>query len=158
MNAFAAIKTYANVEFESGVNGADPHSLVLMLYRGALLAIEQSKQYIQQNNVEGKNRSIKHATAIIEQGLNASLDKRVGGQLAQNLGDLYEYMVQRLLVANLKNDIGALDEVHRLLSELKEAWEGIGQQVKQMALAAPVVGTNRSAQVYGQGFAAAAYR
>lgn len=62
---------------------------------------------------------------IIEEGLKASLDKNVGGELAQNLSDLYEYMSQRLLIANLKNDVSALDEVSRLLSELKGAWEEI---------------------------------
>jgi flagellar protein FliS len=68
---------------------------------------------------------------IIDEGLKSSLDKNVGGELAQNLSDLYEYMCQRLLVANLKNDVAALDEVSRLLTELKGAWEEIRPAVQQ---------------------------
>ena len=65
---------------------------------------------------------------IIDEGLKASLDKSAGGELAQNLSSLYDYMSQRLLIANLKNDVAALDEVSNLLTELKGAWEAIRPQ------------------------------
>lgn len=130
MNACAAIRVYSTVEFESGIQGADPHGLVLMLYQGALKAIEHTRLHIQQNNIEAKNRSIQHAITIIKQGLQAGLDQQAGGKLAQNLDDLYDYMVRRLIMANLTCDITTLNEVHQLLSELKSGWEGIAQQVK----------------------------
>lgn len=125
MNAITAIKTYASVGLESGVAASDPHKLILMLYQGALLAIASAKNQILRKEIAAKGASITKAIAIIDEGLKSSLDKNAGGDLAQNLSALYDYMSQRLLIANLKNDLAALDEVAHLLSELKGAWEAI---------------------------------
>lgn len=125
MNASTAINAYTKVGLESSVATADPHKLILLLYQGALLAIGSAKNQMLRKEIAAKGQYISQAIMIIEEGLKASLDKNVGGELAQNLSDLYEYMSQRLLIANLKNDVAALDEVSRLLSELKGAWEEI---------------------------------
>lgn len=125
MNATAAIKSYAKIGVESGVTAADPHKLIAMLYQGALLAIANAKNGIMRKDISAKGVAISKAIAIIDEGLSASLDKKVGGPLAQNLSALYEYMCTRLAAANLKNDTAALDEVARLLADLKEAWENI---------------------------------
>lgn len=125
MNATTAIKTYANVGLETGVTAADPHKLILMLYQGALLAISSAKNQMLRKETAAKGKSISHAITIIDEGLKASLDKNAGGELAENLSALYDYMNQRLFIANLKNDIATLDEVSSLLTELKGAWEEI---------------------------------
>src|SRR3972149_11229883 len=117
MNTTTAIKSYAKIGIESGVNAADPHKLISMLYQGALLAIANARNGILRNDVSAKGTAISKAIAIIDEGLNASLDKNVGGTLAQNLSSLYEYMCTRLIAANLKNDMAALDEVARLLPD-----------------------------------------
>lgn len=136
MNTNIATKAYSNVAIESGALAADPHKLIAMLYQGALLAIAKAKHgmlcianakrtgnSIKSKDVAAKCAAISNAIAIIDDGLNASLNKKVGGELAQNLSSLYDYMVVRLTQANLNNDMGALDEVTRLLNELKGAWE-----------------------------------
>jgi flagellar protein FliS len=133
MNAAAAINAYKNISTESSVNGADPHRLISMLYQGALLAIASAKNGILRKETAAKGKSISKAIAIIGEGLNASLDKSAGGALAQNLSSLYDYMVMRLVAANLKNDITVLDEVARLLTELTEAWDSIRPQSAQSA-------------------------
>lgn len=125
MNATTAVRAYAKIGVESGVTAADPHKLIAMLYQGALLAIANAKNGIMRKDIPAKGVAISKAIAIIDKGLNASLDKNVGGSLARNLSALYEYMSARLIVANLKNDMAALDEVARLLADLKEAWENI---------------------------------
>ncbi|MDO8464981.1 MAG: flagellar export chaperone FliS [Gallionella sp.] len=127
MNATSAVKAYAKIGVESGVSAADPHKLISMLYQGALLAIANAKNGIINKDIPAKGSAISKAISIIEEGLNASLDKSVGGELVRNLSSLYEYMTMRLLTANLKNDMDALDEVARLLSDLKSAWESIRQ-------------------------------
>ncbi len=63
---------------------------------------------------------------IIDSGLRAALDKKVGGDIAEGLDALYEYMSGRLLTANLKNRIEHLEEVQRLLTDLRAAWNAIG--------------------------------
>lgn len=150
MNTSYAVKTYAKVEVESGVNAADPHRLILMLYQGALLAIASAKNQILRKETAKKGKSISHAISIIENGLHASLDKNVGGELAQNLSSLYDYMGMRLFTANLKNDTAALDEVARLLTELKMAWESIRQPAAQPALAQQPVPVARESLTYGK--------
>lgn len=127
MNANAATKAYASVEIESGVHAADPHKLIAMLFQGALLAIANARNSILRKDIAAKGAAVSKAIMIIGDGLQASLDKNVGGELAQNLDALYGYMCTRLLKANLENDIEALDEVARLLGELKGAWDSIRQ-------------------------------
>lgn len=131
MNATTAINAYKNVSVESSVIGADPHKLIAMLYQGALLEIASAKNGILRKETAAKGKSISRAIAIIGEGLNASLDKNVGGEMAKSLSSLYDYMVIRLVAANLKNDISILDEVARLLTELKGAWDSIRPQVVQ---------------------------
>ncbi|OGS81069.1 MAG: flagellar export chaperone FliS [Gallionellales bacterium GWA2_59_43] len=125
MNASLAIKAYTNVGVESNVIAADPHKLISMLYQGALLAIANAKNAIQRKDIPAKCAAISKALLIIDEGLNASLDKKVGGELAGNLSSLYNYMCSRLAQANIKNDVGALDEVSTLLADLKGAWDSI---------------------------------
>ncbi|MCK9201676.1 MAG: flagellar export chaperone FliS [Gallionella sp.] len=125
MNASLAIKAYTNVGVESNVIAADPHRLISMLYQGALQAIANAKNAIQRKDIPAKCSAISKALLIIDEGLNASLDKKVGGELAGNLSSLYNYMCSRLAQANLKNDIAALDEVSTLLADLKGAWDNI---------------------------------
>jgi len=127
MNANKAINAYNNVGVESNVIAADPHKLISMLYQGALLAIANAKNGILRKDIAAKGKAISHAILIIDNGLNASLDKEVGGDLALNLSALYDYMSKRLLVANMNNDMEVLDEVARLLGDLKGAWESIRQ-------------------------------
>jgi flagellar secretion chaperone FliS len=125
MNTTNALKAYKNVGAETSVASADPHELILLLYQGALLAIASAKIQMSRNEIAAKGKSISHAIAIIESGLQASLKKEVGGELAQNFFDLYTYMTKRLITANLKNDPAILDEVSGLLLELRTAWESI---------------------------------
>ncbi len=127
MSTQAAINAYNKVSIESGVSAADPHKLISMLYQGALLAVANAKNGILRQDIPAKGKAISHAILIIDSGLNASLNKEVGGDLALNLSALYDYMSRQLLAANLNNDMAALDEVARLLTDLKGAWEEIRQ-------------------------------
>ncbi|GAB4115190.1 MAG: flagellar export chaperone FliS [Sideroxydans sp.] len=151
MNAHVAVKAYTKVGVEYDVTTADPHQLISMLYQGALLAIANAKNGMMRKDVAAKGSAISKAISIIEDGLNASLDKKVGGELAQNLSSLYEYMSRRLLAANVNNDMQALDEVANLLNDLKSAWEGIKQQpstpAPRVVMPAP---SKPAALVYGR--------
>lgn len=118
---------YAKIGVETGVVSASPHKLIVMLFDGAIAAIGSALQYMQGGNVAEKGKAISKAIAIVDEGLRASLDKNAGGEIAQNLDALYEYMSKRLLLANLKNQPEILEEVRDLLRDLKTAWEAIGK-------------------------------
>ena len=124
------VNAYAKIGIETGVVAASPHKLIVMLYEGAMIAVSMAAQHMKANNIAAKGLAISKAVMIIESGLRASLDKNAGGEIAQSLDSLYEYMGNRLLIANLKNQVEILDEVHGLLSELKSAWDEIGNTVQ----------------------------
>lgn len=117
---------YADVGLETAVASASPHGLIVLLYDGAIQAISNARQRLATGDVSGKAKNIAKAVDIINKGLNASLDPVVGGKLAQDLKALYTYMCGQLVLANLNNDVRALDEVHGLLTQLRQAWNAIG--------------------------------
>lgn len=123
-------ESYAKVSVDVAVEAADPHRLILMLFDGAISAITIAKFEMESGEIAKKGASISKAIDIISNGLLASLDLNEGGELAERLAGLYEYMAQRLLFANLKNNTATLDEVLALLISLRSAWEQIapGQQ------------------------------
>ena len=123
----SSAQSYARVGVETGVAAADPHRLILMLFDGALLAVAKAGSAMQQRQIAEKGQAISHAIDIIANGLRASLNFSGGDELAGRLAALYDYMCDRLLQANLRNDAAALNEVGRLLAELKSAWEDIAR-------------------------------
>lgn len=132
-----ALNAYAKVGVETGVETASPHQLILMLYDGAISALVKARAHMQRKEIALKGQFISKAIAIIDEGLKLSLDEKAGGELAQNLKALYDYMCKRLLMANLNNDVEAIDEVGRLLSDLKGAWAAIGKPQQTAAVTAP---------------------
>lgn len=118
-------ESYAKVSVDAAVETADPHRLVLMLFDGAMTAISLARIQMQNGQIPEKGAAISKAIDLINNGLGASLDIEAGGELAERLAALYEYMAQRLLFANLKNSVAALDEVSELLGSLREAWAHI---------------------------------
>ncbi|MCC6532565.1 MAG: flagellar export chaperone FliS [Burkholderiales bacterium] len=133
-----AIDVYATVGVETGVASADPHKLILMLYDGTLAAICAARLAISRGEIAAKAAAITKAIAIVDGGLKASLDVKAGGALAERLAALYDYMLNRLLLANLRNDSSLLDEVARLLEELRGAWAEIGQRANAGAPGAAI--------------------
>jgi flagellar secretion chaperone FliS len=130
MFATHSAAAYAKVGIETNVSTANPHQLVLMLFDGALLAINSGAISMANGDVAAKGSSISKAIEIVTFGLKASLDGESGGDLAVRLGSLYDYVCERLFFANSQNNAGALDEASALLSELREAWAQIGQQAQ----------------------------
>jgi flagellar protein FliS len=127
--ARSATSTYAKVALETGVAAANPHKLIVMLFDGAKMAIANAMQQMKNGDVKAKGQAISHAITIIDSGLRASLDKTTGGEIATSLDALYEYMSNRLLLANIRNDTSILEEVDSLLGQLREAWEAIGTPI-----------------------------
>lgn len=116
---------YTRLDIETGVLTATPHQLTAMLFDGAIGALHQALAEMRQGHIDAKGRAISKAIMIIDSGLRASLDKTAGGQLAEQLDALYEYMSRRLLLANLRHDTAMIEEVQRLLGELRAGWQAI---------------------------------
>lgn len=122
------VGAYATVGLETGVAAASPHKLVVMLYDGVIVALLSAINGIKSANVAAKGAALSKAITIIDNGLRASLDKKAGGEIAANLDSLYDYMGRRLLEANIRSDAAIVEEIHGLMSDLREAWVQIGEQ------------------------------
>ncbi|WP_044870400.1 flagellar export chaperone FliS [Pseudomonas sp. LFM046] len=126
MNAMAALKQYQSVNTQAQAVDASPHRLIQMLMEGGLTRLAQARGAIERGQMAQKGELIGKAIAIIG-GLRDGLNFEQGGEIAANLDSLYEYMVSRLLEANLKCDIALVDEVAGLLRNVKTGWDGIAQ-------------------------------
>ncbi|MDA7851913.1 flagellar export chaperone FliS [Porticoccaceae bacterium] len=129
-----ALNAYRNVHVSSGVSYADGIQLIQMLFDGLIEALAGAEGEIERKNIQGKCIVINRASSIIA-GLQDSLDFEKGTDLARNLNDLYDYMIRRLLFANLHNDINAVREVKGLANEIRSAWELLPSLLKEQPVA-----------------------
>ncbi len=128
MNASLAMKQYGAVSRDAAVLGADSHNLILLLMKGCLEALAQAKGALQQGNIEMRGKKITRASEII-MGLRDFLDTEKGGELAQNLDALYDYMVRALWDAHKIPSEEKIDEVYKLMTNVASAWAEIGNEV-----------------------------
>ena len=128
----AGASAYARIGTESAAMSASPHQLITMLFDGAKTAIAMARHHMVNKEIAAKGKAISKAINIVDNGLKASLDAEAGGkagaELVGNLSALYDYVIQRLLYANLRNDPALLDEAERLLDNIGSAWREIDPQ------------------------------
>lgn len=133
-----AVNAYAKVAVESKVTAANPHQLITLLYDGAIEALTQARVHMSNKQIEGRNRLINKAISIINEGLLASLNLDSKTDIAMNLAGLYEYMTFTLVSANRTNNVKSLDEVMKLLGELRDAWVAIDPEKRAAPKVDPV--------------------
>ena len=126
MYSNSGVQAYQKVGLESAVLSASPHQLVVMLFDGAHSALVRARLFLEQGNIPDKGEALSKAINIIDNGLKAGLNMEVESDLPENLAELYDYMVRRLLHANLRNDAEAIVEVEVLLNNIADAWKQIG--------------------------------
>ncbi len=113
MNPYATYQT-------NSVTTALPQDLTLMLYEGLIKFSMLAKRAIEQKMIEQKNTNIQKAQAIISE-LQLTLNQSIA--LSKDLNSLYDYMQTRLIDANVKNDLVAIDEVIGFAEESRETWK-----------------------------------
>ena len=130
--ASRAAQAYRRVESES----RSPLELVVMLYDGALRFVSEARDAHRRKDLRARGKAISKTLAIIGE-LQNTLDMEKGGSVAEQLDSLYTYINTRLLDVTTKHDIGACDEVHKLLSTLREGWTQAASQppAQELALA-----------------------
>ncbi|MCZ4711934.1 flagellar export chaperone FliS [Legionella pneumophila] len=124
-NLYSQISSqYKAIELQTRIETASPHELIDLLLQGARSHIATAHGNIQRNQIKEKGEHIGKAISIIE-GLKMSLNHDKGGEIAENLLQLYDYIQQILLKANLKNDEDLLAQSNMLLAEVHQAWQAI---------------------------------
>ncbi len=105
---------------QNAMNTASPGELTLMLYNGCLKFIKQAKLDIEKKNIEAKNTNIIKAQNIIrELMVTLNMDVEISEQLMQ----MYDYLLNRLIEANLRNNIDILKEVEGFVTEFRDTWK-----------------------------------
>jgi flagellar secretion chaperone FliS len=124
MNASTALGAYKTNKNDVLIDDATPHRLIAMLLDGAIEHVISAAGAMQRGEVAVTGESIGKAISIVD-NLRVSLDQQQGGEIAENLASLYEYMTRRLLEANATKDSAMLAEVAGLLKEIKAAWDQV---------------------------------
>ena len=119
-----ALRQYQQIGVQSSIVDASPHRLIQMLLEGALDRVAKARGCVIRGEVPEKCRYIGSAMAIVD-GLAASLNLEAGGEIANNLLALYDYLGRRLLQANVESSAPILDEISSLLGQIKEGWDAI---------------------------------
>jgi flagellar protein FliS len=101
-----------------------PGRLIVMLYEGAIKFLRRTIEAMEAGNHEDKARYLEKALAIINE-LNVNLDMEAGGEVAQNLRKLYNFMATHLTQAVIRNDPQMVRDVIACLADLNEGWKAI---------------------------------
>lgn len=107
---------------DSSIAMQSKERLVVLLYEGAVRFLKQAIEATERNDLSGKAYYLSKATDIILE-LNASLNMEVGGEIAQNLRRLYDFMYNHLMEASTRKDSGRVWKVIELLEELNRGWK-----------------------------------
>ncbi len=106
---------------ENTVLSATPAQLVVMLYDGAQRFLRRASAAMQANDIEGAHNDLRRAEAILAH-LNAVIDHEHDPRLAGQLSSVYRFCLDHLNRARFEQSTAGLDEVARLLGELRESW------------------------------------
>ena len=128
MSYAAAVRQYQQANASAVAGDASSHKQIAMLFEAVLTRLATARGAVARGDTTAKLAAVSGALAIIEH-LQLCLDKTAGGSLARNLDALYDYMLRRLVHANLNNDVAALDEVSGLLRPLHDSWQAIASKV-----------------------------
>ena len=124
MNALAALSQYGKIKDDTQTMYASPHQLMLMLFDGALEAMSFTIGAIQKNDLALRSKQSTRSITIIN-GMRECLDMQAGGELADNLYALYQYMAQELFRAGVKNDSDTIQNIQTMLKDIRGSWEKI---------------------------------
>ncbi|HIJ23704.1 MAG TPA: flagellar export chaperone FliS [Gammaproteobacteria bacterium] len=120
---------YQDVGLQTSITEANPHRLVQLLFENAIANIQKAKGAMQNGEIAIKGTAISQTISIVGT-LRSTLNFEQGGDLAERLDALYEYIIRRLMAANRENSVEALQECLDLIRPVKEGWDQIPQQLK----------------------------
>jgi flagellar protein FliS len=125
------LQQYSNTNVQTAIESATPHKLVQMLYEGALDRIAQAKGAVFRKDYEAKAKLTNRVIEILT-ALRGGLDLEKGGEIAENLGALYTFMIEQIIKASRHNSVDILEEVAELLRTIKSGWDEMPDEYKRM--------------------------
>jgi flagellar protein FliS len=128
---------YRNYQ-KTQVTTASREKILLMLYEGAIRFTRQALKSLEENKIPDKGKFVSKATAIISE-LMATLDFKVGGQLAVDLENLYVFMIDKLIEGNINNDPECFKVVENLLKTLYSGWKDVIENPRADGIPSPTL-------------------
>ncbi|EIV1735928.1 flagellar export chaperone FliS [Vibrio parahaemolyticus] len=119
--------SYQQVDLDAQAAAANPHQLVIMLIDGLLDEIERIRGHLAAKRLAEKGAGINKCMNILI-GLTSALDDENGGEIAENLRQLYDFCQVELYYASVHNDADRLMNVERVMGNIREGWMNFGQQ------------------------------
>lgn len=126
MKSMRGANAYARVGVESQVLSASPHQLIALLFEGLDKSIRAARLHMQAGNIAEKGAFISKAIEIVQGGLLAAVDVETGGEVAENLAGIYEFVSRLLAEANREDSLEKLDKVCEILEPISSAWKSVG--------------------------------
>jgi len=100
---------------------ASPKKLIVLLYEGCIKNLKLAELHIAEKNIEKTNQALIKAQNIIAELMN-TLDFEKGGEVAENLYRMYEYLARELIKANVSKNVADVKRSRELVEELRNAW------------------------------------
>lgn len=119
--------SYQQVDLDAQAAAANPHQLVIMLIDGLLDEIERIRGHLAAKRLAEKGAGINKCMNILI-GLTSAIDDENGGEIAENLRQLYDFCQVELYYASVQNDADRLMNVERVMGNIREGWMNFGQQ------------------------------
>lgn len=116
-----SLNKYHDEYRKNDISTSNQGRLILMMYEGAMKFTTMALQCIDKGDIAGKGLYIQKTLNIVSE-LSVSLDMKKGGEVAQRLETLYQYVLNQLTAANIKSDRQALESILNVLTPLYEAW------------------------------------
>lgn len=128
------INAYQSVGGRDQATTADPYQLIQMLMNGALQKLAVGKGAVERNDLAVKSENLTKALSIVS-ALQESLDMDVGGEVAGNMFDLYDYVKRQIIEAMTSKTTDAVDNSLMVMRSLKEGWDAIPVEARSQAFA-----------------------
>ncbi len=105
----------------------DPGKLIVMCYDAIIKDLKEAKEYHEKRNLEASYDKIRHAQDIVTE-LLVALDYEQGGEIAINLGKIYNFLLRQFIIINSQTDPTFYDPLIKIVEELRDAWDQIARQ------------------------------
>ena len=129
-------RNIANSYRKAQINTASPGQRVVMMYEGLVRELKKARNSTLKINDEVKAIEESHNSFDLSQKiileLKLALDMQNGGEIAENLNNLYEFWIEQLSEANRLKEASKVTPVIQMAEELKDTWKEAAKKARQM--------------------------
>jgi flagellar protein FliS len=112
---------------ENKIEGSSQGEMIILLYEGSIRFMNEAIDFIKQKDIPKAHAKIIKAQRIINE-LMVTLDFDAGGEIAKNLYNLYDFVMNELIKANIKKEPQGLLNSIEVMQELLDAWKIVVQK------------------------------